>query len=36
MEPRIFFYWFWKPRVAICDDFGVFFGGGGGRRKEGC
>lgn len=29
-----FFYWFWKPRVAICDDFGVFCGGReGGERK---
>lgn len=32
---RVFFYWFWKPRVAICDDFGVFCGGGeGGERKS--
>lgn len=31
---RVFFYWFWKPRVAICDDFGVFCGEGeGGERK---
>lgn len=34
MEPR-FFCWFWKQRVAIRDDFGVFWGGRGGVEEGG-
>ncbi|XP_063015826.1 uncharacterized protein LOC134420058 isoform X1 [Melospiza melodia melodia] len=30
-----FFYWFWKPRVAICDDFGVFCGRAEGGESKG-